>query len=156
MPSQKYISLTFPISQMFFTGNEDIANIHSQLIQVVFRVSAWMFPPGTAMCLFFPSTQHTPWRLAITASGSQTSLHTNFPSLCEGVLTTLPIHHTILQTFLKKKVWLSLHPWYKSHLEITLRYHMQVCKEKANVILMNSEFIQLLNHRIQVLGWTFS
>lgn len=44
---------------------------------------------------------------------------------------------------------------YKSHLEITLKYHIQVCKEKANVILMTSEFIQLLKSQDTSPGLNF-
>lgn len=35
---------------------------------------------------------------------------------------------------------------------MTPKYYIQVYKKKANIILMNSEFIQLLSHRIQDLG----
>lgn len=44
---------------------------------------------------------------------------------------------------------------YKSHLEITLKYHIQVCKEKANVILITSEFIQLLKSQDTSPGLNF-
>lgn len=152
MPSRKCSSLTFPTSQMFFTR-----------CPIKFGVS-WDAPVLHSMFLcssLLPSILHVTSLSQHAGPGlpahNLPCLYLEMRAACRFCyrLITLSIYDTILQTFLKTNGWLSLHLWHKSHLEITLKYHIQVCKEKVNVILMNSEFIQLLNHRIRVLDWTF-
>lgn len=154
MPSWKCSFLTFPIScfSLRVPSGLVLAGTLPSCTQCAFVLS---FCPAYSMWPPYPSK----WVPA--------SLHTSLPSLpslymevcleCHFCyrITMLSVYDTILQMFLKIKSWLSLHLWHISHLEITLKYHIRMCKEKANVTLMNSEFIQLLNHRMRVLGWTF-
>lgn len=148
MPSQKYSSLTFPVSQMFSTG-----------CTIRFGVS-WTTPACTQVCLrsfLLPSMLHV--TSFSPASGSWPSLPLGAGALHMPLLLqnnyTVNLWHNITNISKDERLIKSSSLAYKSHLEITLKYHIQVRKEKANVILMNSEFIQLLNHRIRVLGWTF-
>lgn len=123
----------------------------------------WNAPVPHSVCLrpfLLPSILHVTW----LSSKVDPSLPAYKPSLplsggalgmprCYKV-TTLSISDTVLQTFLKMKVK-SSSSMYKSHLEITLKYHIQVCKEKANVILITSEFIQLLKSQDTSPGLNF-
>lgn len=115
--------------------------------------------PSLSVPSLFPSTQHAPCDFPIPASGSWPSLPLGAGALHMPLMLqnnyTVNLWHNITNISKDERLIKSSSLAYKSHLEITLKYHIQVHKEKANVILMNSEFIQLLNHRIRVLGWTF-
>lgn len=61
MPSQKYSSLTFPISQIFFTRCTIRFGVSGDALVLL----------NVPLFFLFPSTQHTPCDFPIPASGSQ-------------------------------------------------------------------------------------
>lgn len=141
------------------------AKKHSQLIQVISRLRlAWMLPSCTSMGPYSFHPPDIPRSLALTARGPQASLHTPFLDVrqrytqsCHFCYRETRVSLSYITDIIKDRSLIkSVSLIHKSHLEITLTYHIQVRKEKANVILMNSEFIQPLNLRIEILAWTFS
>lgn len=85
------------------------------------------FYPAYSMWLRYPSMR---------APGS---LHTTFPAFtwrCAGLQTNYAVNlwHNITDISKDERLIKSSSLTYKSHLEITLKYHIQVCKEKVNVI----------------------
>lgn len=170
----------FLISQMFFIQFWRLP-AHFWMVQVIFRLSFSLNVPFPAqypfVLYFYPTWSHVIMQL--TAITYQFLFKATLPCLQmkeHPVVTPLLLHnnqefffskiilkwHLILHTkhFLMIKVWLYPYPWcikviHKSP-QITPECHIQVCRYKGGIILMNSEFTQLLNHRIQDLGWTFS
>lgn len=174
----------FLISQMFFIQFWRLP-AHFWMIQVIFRLSFSLnfrsLSSSSILLCFLLLPNMVPCNHVTYRNSIPILIHGN-PSLSsnEGasVVTPLWLHnnqyfflindlkvasYTTYKTFSNNKsltiplsLMYKIHQEPSPHTQITPECHTLVCKYKGNIILMNSEFTQLLNHRIQDLGWTFS
>lgn len=150
------------------------------MVQVIFRLSFSLSVPFLAqypfVLYFYPTWSHVIMQLtAITYQFLFKATLLCLQMKEHPVVTPLLLHYnqefffknylkvasyTTYKTFSNDRSLTIPHPWcikvIQKSPQITPECHIQVCKYKDDIILMNSEFTQLLNHRIQDLGWTFS